>query len=104
MSVSVPVPLEEKNKFEIVAGAQFRVDAVMTGMGGVPQHSTPVRTVLSSGPNGFMFGRDPKPLPPPFRLTREVRKQTALYYYIIAKQFQFFKPTLFNYNFWFEDG
>ena len=42
-------PLEEKKEFEIVAGAQFRVDAVMTGMGGVPQHSTPVRTVLSSG-------------------------------------------------------
>ena len=54
---------------------------------------------------GFIFGRDPKPLPPPFRLTREVRKQTALYYYIIAKRFQFFKPTLlFNNNFWFEDG
>ena len=53
-SVSVGVgasvsPLEEKKEFEIVAGAQFRVDAVMTGMGGVPHHSTPVRTVLSSG-------------------------------------------------------
>ena len=53
-SVSVGVgasvsPLEEKKEFEIMAGAQFRVDAVMTGMGGVPHHSTPVRTVLSSG-------------------------------------------------------
>ena len=30
------------------SGAQFRVDAVVTGLGGVPHHSTPVGTVLSS--------------------------------------------------------
>jgi phosphatidylinositol 3-kinase len=26
---------------------------------------------------GFIFGRDPKPLPPAFRLTREVRNEVA---------------------------
>lgn len=39
----------QMQKKDIIPGAQLRVDAIMMGIGGVPHHSTPVRTVSSSG-------------------------------------------------------
>ncbi len=42
----------------LLPGAQLRVDAIMMGIGGVPHHSTPVRTVSSSGLKNVRENRD----------------------------------------------
>ena len=49
MAAAVPIHLAQEN--DILPGAQFSVYGIVTGIGGVPYHLTPVWTVSSSALN-----------------------------------------------------